>query len=174
MGWESWLLTTCYSRKARLLHLHTHTCILIACPSAPSIQTVSVKKTKHLELSEKIWLCVKKYLIKFLSNFSSIREKIQTPWTIRFYVVKNTSMKIFLWSKKHKFLDLAMFSRSILGHSQNFTDTILIVQGIWVFSHILFCNIEKWKMDSWTTWTGYKPYMIHTLFCLYMNSFIKS
>ena len=58
-------------------------------------------------------VCVKKYLIKFLSNFSSIREKIQTPWTIRFYVAKNTSMKIFLWSKKHKFLDLAMFSKNI-------------------------------------------------------------
>ena len=37
-----------------------------------SIRTESVKK-KHLELSEKIWLCVKKYLIKLLSNFSSIR-----------------------------------------------------------------------------------------------------
>ena len=130
----------------------------------------------------------------FLSNFSHLqliqnsapsvaRQRqcdIQMPkklegWvTKESKVVKNTCMEIFLWSKKHKFLDLAMFSRSILGHSQNFTDTILIVQGIWVFSHILFCNIEKWKMDSWTTWTGYKPYMIHTLFCLYMNSFIKS
>ena len=48
---------------------------LLACPCGPSIQTVSVKKTKHLELSEKFWLCVKKYLIKFLSNFSSIRKK---------------------------------------------------------------------------------------------------
>ena len=57
----------------------------------------------------------KKYfqLINFLSNFSSIHEKIQTPWTIQFYVVKNTSMKIFLWSKKHKFLNLAMFSKNI-------------------------------------------------------------
>ena len=74
--------------------------------------------------------CVKKYLIKFLSNFSSIREKIQTPWTIQFYVVKNTSMKIFLWSKKHKFLDLAMFSKNgyYLDSSRRlvfFTDTIL-------------------------------------------------
>ena len=57
----------------------------------------------------------KKYfqLINFLSNFSTIHEKIQTPWTIQFYVVKNTSMKIFLWSKKHKFLNLAMFSKNI-------------------------------------------------------------
>jgi hypothetical protein len=46
----------------------------IACPCGPSIQTVSVKK--KLELSVK---CVKKYLIKFVSNFSSIHEKIQTP-----------------------------------------------------------------------------------------------
>ena len=87
---------------------------LIACSCGPSIQTVSVKETKHLELSEKIWLCVKKYLIKFLPNFSSIREKIQTPWTIRFYVVKNTSMNIILWGKKHKFWDLAMFPKNIL------------------------------------------------------------
>jgi hypothetical protein len=51
----------------------------IACPCGPSIQTVSVKKTKHLELSVTFWLCVEKYLIKFLSNFSNIREKIQIP-----------------------------------------------------------------------------------------------
>jgi hypothetical protein len=48
----------------------------IACLCGPSVQTVSVKKTKHLELSEKFWLYVKKYVIKFLS--------------------KNTSVKIFL------------------------------------------------------------------------------
>ena len=52
-------------------------------------------------------------------------------------------MKIFLWSKKHKFWDLAMFSKN-MGHSQNFTDTIWIVQGVWFFSRILFWNIEKW------------------------------
>ena len=32
---------------------------LIACPSGPTIDTVSVKKTKHLELPE-TWLCVEK------------------------------------------------------------------------------------------------------------------
>ena len=74
----------------------------------------------------------KKYfqLINFLSNISSIHEKIQTPWTIQFYVVKNTSMKTFLWSKKHKFLNLAMFSKK---HSQNFSDTIWIVLGLYFF-----------------------------------------
>ena len=85
-----------------------------------------------LAMSSKIYL----QLIIFLSNFSSIHEKIQTPWTIQFYVVKNTSMKIFLWSKKHKFLDLAMFSkkhRKFWGHSQNFTDTIWLVQGVCFF-----------------------------------------
>ena len=64
------------------------------------------KKPKHLEQSENCLLCVKKYFIKFLSNFSSI-------WTIRFYEVKNTRMKIFFWSKKHKFLDFAMFSKNM-------------------------------------------------------------
>ena len=80
----------------------------IACPCGPSIQTVSVKKTKHLELSESfwVWLC------------------FQKTW-------------------------------KFLGHSQNFTDTIWMVQGVWVFSRILFWDIEKRKMDSWTTWTGY-------------------
>ena len=29
---------------------------LIACPSGPTIQTVSVKKPKHLELSNSIWI----------------------------------------------------------------------------------------------------------------------
>ena len=33
--------------------------ILIACPSGPTIDTVSVKKTKHFELPE-TWLCVEK------------------------------------------------------------------------------------------------------------------
>ena len=47
------------------------------------------EKTKHLELSVKFWL-------KFLSNVSSIREQIQTPLTILFYALKNTSMKISL------------------------------------------------------------------------------
>ena len=79
----------------------------------------------------------KKYfqLINFLSNFSSIHEKIQTPWTIQFYVVKNTSMKIFLWSKKHKFLNLAMFSKNIekFWTCQNFSDTIWIVLGLYFF-----------------------------------------
>ena len=73
--------------------------------------------------------------INFLSNVSSIHEKIQTPWTIQYYVVKNTSMKTFLWSKKHKFLNLAMFSKK---HSQNFSDTIWIVLGLYFFSRILF------------------------------------
>ena len=45
--------------------------------------------------------------------------------------------------------------RKILGHSQNFTDTIWIVQGVWFFSRILFWDIDKYKMDPWTTWTGY-------------------
>ena len=35
----------------------------------------------------------------------------------------------------------------ILGHSQKFTDTIWILFG--------YLEIEKWTMDSWTTWTGY-------------------
>ena len=113
-----------------------------------TIQTVSIK----------FWLCVKKYLIKFLSNFLSIREKIQTPSTIRFNVLKNTSMKIFLWRKKHKFLHLAIISKKNLRHSQNFTGTFWEVQGVFFTDTvwIIFWDIEKWKMDSWTTWTGYK------------------
>ena len=106
--------------------------ILIACPCGPSIQTVSVKKTKHLELSIKFWLCVKKYLIKFLSNFSSICEKIQTPWTIQFYVVKIQVWKYFYEVKNTSFGIWLCFQKT-LGHSQNFTDTIWIVQGVWFF-----------------------------------------
>jgi len=39
-------------------------------------------------IREILALSSKKYfqLINFLSNFSSIHEKIQTPWTIQFYV----------------------------------------------------------------------------------------
>ena len=94
----------------------------------------------------------KKYfqLINFLSNFSSIHEKIQTPWTIQFYVVKNTSMKIFLWSKKHKFLNLVMFPKNITKF--NFSDTIWIVLGLYFFHGFYLDSI----LDSWSTWTGYK------------------
>ena len=30
--------------------------IYIACPSGPSVQTISMKKTKHLELSDSSWI----------------------------------------------------------------------------------------------------------------------
>ena len=63
------------------------------------------EKTKHLELSVKFWL-------KFLSNVSSIREKIQTPLNILFYVLKNTSMKISLWSKNTSFWILLCFPKT--------------------------------------------------------------
>ena len=38
-----------------------------------------------------------------------------------------------------------MFSKNILGHSQNFKGTIWIVQGVWFFSRILFFDIENEK-----------------------------
>ena len=79
--------------------------------SCKKIQTwtiMSEKKNIQIPLLRLFWPNFYiKCLIKFLSNFSSICEKVQTPWTIRFFVVKNASMKTFLWSKKHKCLDLA-------------------------------------------------------------------
>ena len=84
------------TRNRLQIKVSTYLSFLIVCPCAPSIQTVSVKKTKHLELSEIFWLCVKKYLIIFLSNFSRIRAKTQTPWTIRFYVCSKKYENIFM------------------------------------------------------------------------------
>ena len=66
-GQESIYSTTTYIlekyQKSTIDALITYTC-------GPSIQTVTLNYPKN---------CVKKYLIKFLSNFSSICEKIQTP-----------------------------------------------------------------------------------------------
>ena len=87
---------------------------------------VIVSNSNHVD----IYLGHSNSLSKWSKYPNSIREKNQTPWTIRkilairFYVVKNTSMKIFLWSKKHKFLDLAMFSKNI----ENFWDIAKISQ----------------------------------------------
>ena len=71
--------------------------ILIACPSGPTIQKVSVKKTKHLELSDtsgKFSRIVQIYIKKLINNYAF---------------------------EKTKHLEL---SDSFLEHSQIFSDSI--------------------------------------------------
>ena len=77
----------------------------------------------------------------FCQSFQVAVKKIQTPWTIQFYVEKNTSIENILWSKKHKFLDLAMFSKKIHGYYLDSSGTqFFFADTIW----ILFWDIEKW------------------------------
>ena len=78
--------------------------------SQKSIQVVFVK----------FWLCPQ--IINCTLNYSN---------SIRFYLnSKNHKYENILWSKKHKFLDLAMFSKNhriFLKLSQNFMKSIWIV-----------------------------------------------
>ena len=55
-------------------------------------------------------------------------------------------MKIFYEVKKKQFFGFGCVFKKNLGQSQNFTDTICIVQGVWFFSRILFWDIEKWRV----------------------------
>jgi hypothetical protein len=87
-----------------------------------------------------------------LSNFSSSHEKIQTPWTIRFYIVKTQVWKKKLWSKKHKFLDLAMvlifwFHTKILNSGSH--DLALLSLYIFWGKCVYFSIFEWWNSQLW-------------------------
>ena len=95
--------------------------LIEACPSGPSIQTVSVKKSNTLNYPNsipKIFAICQKYLIKFLSKYPS-----KNPNTLNYLVLCSKKTQVFAFgyvSKKH---------RNFLRHIQNFMDTIWQIFG---------------------------------------------
>ena len=76
-----------------------------------------------------------------------ICEKIKPPLTILSHVVKTINMKIFLWSKKHKFMDLTMFSKTWDIAKISW----ILFEQFWdsIFSRILYIIwIQFWDVEK--------------------------
>ena len=133
--------------------------ILIACPCGPTIHFSFLYVPKYYpnSICEKNTLNFPNSTRKILAMSQNCFEIIAKYKNLCFFLHKNIFMLVFFNTLNRIVEGVWIFSRILkkfdknlikyfLTHSQNFMDTVWMVQGVWFF--------HRYCLDTWTTWTG--------------------